>query len=417
VVAAVACSSLLPPASGAAIAPTGATDLHAGERGSGMPAIPVVLGRRSARAGAGIRFSDLAGFGWAKPAILHVAKTNDWMRDFAPDGDGSYRFRPGALQTRKYLARALVAAFAANAVPDPSMTFPDVDPSTAWWRSAAIAVERGWMNRAPGGLFDPDAVVTMRGVHRALVLALGLKPAAQALDRLATSDGERFDLPPSFGTTLLGMRLGLRYNAPSGSESIDVGPNDALTRAQVAFSLYRATTQPSWNVPNLLEQYGEIELPHLGPKMRQVVQWGVRYVGYPYVWGGEWGLASPVPSALGGQPRSGFDCSGLTWWLMRADDGAWNVSPPRPYAGWTLPQRTSAEMARMTNRRIPYRELKPGDIMFYDGDGDGTVDHVDTYVGHGYALDSSSTPGGVTIMWVGDGWYRDHFVHARRIIR
>ena len=44
------------------------------------------------------------------------------------------------------------------------------------------------------------------------------------------------------------------------------------------------------------------------------------------------------------------------------------------------------------------------------------VDHVDTYIGNGYALDSSSTPGGVTIMWVGDGWYRDHFVHGRRVL-
>ena len=54
--------------------------------------------------------------------------------------------------------------------------------------------------------------------------------------------------------------------------------------------------------------------------------------------------------------------------------------------------------------------------MFYDGNDDGTVDHVDVYIGNGYALDSSNTPGGVTIMWVGDGWYREHFVHGRRIL-
>ena len=28
--------------------------------------------------------------------------------------------------------------------------------------------------------------------------------------------------------------------------------------------------------------------------------------------------------------------------------------------------------------------------MFYDGNGDGTVDHVDVYIGNGYALDSSA---------------------------
>ncbi len=71
----------------------------------------------------------------------------------------------------------------------------------------------------------------------------------------------------------------------------------------------------------------------------------------------------------------------------------------------------------MTVRRIAFRDLEPGDLMFYDGNEDGTVDHVDTYIGNGFALDSSSTPGGVTIMWVGDGWYRDHFVHGRRVVK
>ena len=65
---------------------------------------------------------------------------------------------------------------------------------------------------------------------------------------------------------------------------------------------------------------------------------------------------------------------------------------------------------------LKFDALRPGDLMFYDGDDDGTVDHVDVYIGNGYALDSSSTPGGVTIMWVGDGWYRDHFVHGRRVL-
>ena len=164
-------------------------------------------------------------------------------------------------------------------------------------------------------------------------------------------------------------------------------------------------------MPELIAQYQDIELPSLTPDQQAIVQWGVQYAGYPYVYGGEWG----IPTSSYGQAVPGFDCSGFTWWLLRASDGAyWNVSPPRPYPGWDLPQRTSADMA--TVGKLSYDQLQPGDLMFYDGDGDGRVDHVDTFIGNGWALDSSSTPGGVTVMWVGDGWYRDHFVHGRRVL-
>jgi cell wall-associated NlpC family hydrolase len=303
-----------------------------------------------------------------------------------------------------------VKAFAPDDEPDPAIVFSDVDPSTAWYRYANVAVQRGWMTRTTDGAFLPDQPVTMRTAHRGLVLALGLRSAAKALDRLHTHDGVTFDTPPGFGTTMLGLRLGLRYNFPSGSESKDVAPADPLPRAYVAYSLFRATTQPTWTVPDLLEQYGDVELPHLGPRQQQLVRWGVRYVGYPYYWGGEWGISNAS------QSRTGFDCSGLTWWLLRRATTGWEVAPPRPYLGWSLPERTSAEMARLTPDRLSFGELQPGDIMFYDGDGNGVVDHVDTYIGNGYALDSSSTPGGVTVMWVGDGWYRDHFVYGRRVL-
>ena len=147
-------------------------------------------------------------------------------------------------------------------------------------------------------------------------------------------------------------------------------------------------------------------LPRMSAGRRSMSIRGVRYVGYPYIWAGEWGFDSPSPPAFGGRPGPGFDCSGLSWWALRADDDVyWEISPPRPYRGWPLPQRTSAEMARMTHVRLHYADLLPGDLMFYDGDDDGVVDHVDVYVGNGWSLDSSSSVGGVTLMWVKTGWY------------
>jgi cell wall-associated NlpC family hydrolase len=402
-----------------------------GEAGSGAPAFPVVYPRArdrlaglSLRSTPTVKFSDLDGSDvWALDGIRWVAKDNNWMRDFAPNADGTYAFRPDSVEVRRLFARALVRAFDPGAEPTGTTTFNDLDPSSKWFRYAAVAVEHGWMG-AHHGAFDPKGKLTMAMTHRALVLAVGLRPAATALNAIHTRDGVTFPTKAAFGTTVIGMRLGLRYNAPTGKESMDVGPSDRLSRAQVAFSLWRATTLPSWVVPDLLGQYQDVELPHLGARVQRVVRWGIRYAGYPYIWGGEWGFDRSEPSALGGQPRSGFDCSGLSWWLLRRDDGgSWNISPPRPYNGWSLPQRTSADMATMAPKRVQYTDLEPGDMMFYDGDRDGVVDHVDTFIGNGYALDSSSTPGGVSIMWVGNShglygsdWYRTHFVWGRHVL-
>jgi cell wall-associated NlpC family hydrolase len=98
---------------------------------------------------------------------------------------------------------------------------------------------------------------------------------------------------------------------------------------------------------------------------------------------------------------------------MKKADGGWDNTPPRDYNGWQLPERSSAQMASVG--KLKWDEIKAGDLLFYDGDGDGTVDHVDTYIGNGWALDSGSSNAGVTITQVEGTWYQEHFVHARRI--
>jgi peptidoglycan endopeptidase LytE len=65
--------------------------------------------------------------------------------------------------------------------------------------------------------------------------------------------------------------------------------------------------------------------------------------------------------------------------------------------------------------KVRWDEIKPGDLLFYDGDEDGVVDHVDVSIGSGWALDSGSSAGGVSIVRVEDSWYEEHFVRARRI--
>ena len=145
---------------------------------------------------------------WARSAIDHVGATNDWMRDFAPNPDGTYPFQPATMETRKYFARAVVLAFAPTDVVDPTITFADFDPSDALHPYANVAVQRGWMRRTPSGGFAPDKPVTTTMVHRALTLALGMGPAIKSLNHLHTADGARFQLPPNFGSCFSGCGSG-----------------------------------------------------------------------------------------------------------------------------------------------------------------------------------------------------------------
>ena len=124
------------------------------------------------------------------------------------------------------------------------------------------------------GAFRPTDPVTTREVHRALVLALGMGDLAAGADALHLRDGTEIATPKDFGTLLIGMRIGLRYN--HSDESLDVGPDDPLSSAEVAWSLFRAATDPSW-MHDSLSEYANMTLPNLTKKMRSVV--GLRGAG------------------------------------------------------------------------------------------------------------------------------------------
>jgi hypothetical protein len=387
------------------------SDLTAGEPGSGPPPAPedtATVSRTSS-----VRWSDVPAGHWGRRAIDYVGSTHRWMRDYRALDDGTFPFKPDRLENRRLFAKAVVMAFAPHAEVDPSIRFDDLSSDSPFYRYANVAVQNRWMRSTEHGTsFSPELPVTTRGVHRALVLALGLREEAAGLDAIHTRDGRRFKTPSGFGTLLIGMRLGLRYN--HSDESLDVGPATPLSRAEVAWSLYRAKTVDDWQIEDM-GRYATIQLPNMRRSAFRFVQWGINYVGYPYVWGGEWASASPAGYRFGSQPVGGFDCSGLTWWNMKAAGDGWDNRPPRPYVGWSLPQRVSADMARVGHVR--YRRLSVGDLMFYDGDGDRRVDHVDTYVGNGWSLDSGGSNAGVTITYTGRGsWYQDHFVHGRTIM-
>ncbi|MEU6710161.1 NlpC/P60 family protein [Nonomuraea sp. NPDC046802] len=83
------------------------------------------------------------------------------------------------------------------------------------------------------------------------------------------------------------------------------------------------------------------------PRAQAVIDYALKQIGDPYVWG-----------ATG--PNS-FDCSGLT---LRAYESAGTAIPRVAHDQW------------MRGPRIPDGNAQPGDLVFFDNNGDGVADHV-----------------------------------------
>ncbi len=111
-----------------------------------------------------------------------------------------------------------------------------------------------------------------------------------------------------------------------------------------------------------------------------VVGIAMRYLGVPYVWGG--------------QSPSGFDCSGLVAYVYAQ-------------VGVSLPHYTGAQW----NVGVPVSrsDLQPGDLVFFDGLG-----HVGIYIGGNEFIHAPHTGDVVRISSM-SGWYADTYVGARRV--
>lgn len=111
-----------------------------------------------------------------------------------------------------------------------------------------------------------------------------------------------------------------------------------------------------------------------------VVETVLAYHGVPYLWGGE----SPA----------GFDCSGLTKYVMAQH-------------GVALPHHALSQF--MMGQRIAVADLQPGDLVFFGS----PVHHVGIYIGGGYFIHAPRTGDFVKISKLSD---RYDYAGARRYL-
>lgn len=117
----------------------------------------------------------------------------------------------------------------------------------------------------------------------------------------------------------------------------------------------------------------------------QIVGEVKRYIGVPYVWGGE----SP----------SGFDCSGLVQYVLKQ----FGIEIPR-----------TAELQCEATTPVGITELLPGDLVFFCKNN--YIHHVGMYIGSGQMIHAPYTGSSVKYQSLREGYYRDEFYRGGRVV-
>ena len=173
------------------------------------------------------------------------------------------------------------------------------------------------------------------------------------------------------------------YTAKSSAGAAFVATNSKTTNKTVARP---ASSKAHRKAP------GKIAAASLAAANKQsstVLSRAVNVLGTPYRWGGS-------------SPSKGFDCSGLVKYAFN------------DVAAVDLP-RTSSEMASGHGQKVERKDLKPGDLLFFNIKS-RKVNHVAIYLGNDRFIHAPRRGKSVTIDTLKKPYWQSHYVVAKRVL-
>ena len=165
--------------------------------------------------------------------------------------------------------------------------------------------------------------------------------------------------------------------------AVTLGPMAAQATTNSATALQVRPVKSTAKTSNQVKSTAKARLSKVAQqkvKAKKAVSTARKQIGDPYRWG------ATGPGA--------FDCSGLVQYSWRK-------------AGVKLPRVTYSQYSAV-RKKVSWRNLHPGDLMFFSGKG-----HVGMYVGKGRMVHSPSSGKTVRIVKL-EGYYKSSFVGAVR---
>ncbi|MBA3470636.1 MAG: C40 family peptidase [Herpetosiphonaceae bacterium] len=167
-----------------------------------------------------------------------------------------------------------------------------------------------------------------------------------------------------------------------------------LTRRENWYNVQTAGGAEGWVSADLLttSDYVARRVPVLtaNPQALEAVRQARSYLGYAYVWGGA-------------TPRQGFDCSGLVKYVYGK-------------LGVELPHGSAEQWRGGYGQKITrQRDLRPGDIVFFENTYRRGISHVGIYAGNRLIIQAISEKVGIRVSSLDTDYWADRYVGAIRI--
>jgi len=360
-------------------------------------------------------YTDVPKSHWAHGAIEAVTQRGPTGHKVLDDfGE---LFKPETPITRELLARSLVLASGHYGENVNAVAIKDVAKDDRYYDVIQVALDHRYMNLGADGAFRPQDPVPAYQAEAAVIRWLAERYSSSDWSLLASlkpsrwqpNEGWKTGAPAYLPYIVASRQLQLRYNHPSEADGHEVTPNQAIDRAEVAYMFSRAyAVSGEWTLYGLAD-YASIALPPLSERQREIARFALQYVGYPYIWAGEFPTKS---SPYGTQAAGGFDCSGFVFYVMKM-----HFDYPI-----TVNERGAHDMAERAKPRITRSKLQCGDLIFFGPKGPksdvGSIYHAGLYLGDGWFIHSTGSTDGVTLSSLdSSSYWKNAFSWGRRVLK